>query len=156
MDGPFAIIPLVLVMLIPLVAIVGGITVGIVKTLSRQRLLELAQKERLAAIERGIDPERLPPLQLPFELEKKPVLTFEQRQLRRSQGLMIGGLITAGVGAGFVAMGFLGSDPEIREPGLLFLMVGLGLLLSSRIGRPSAEEVRRSAELQATNGGARR
>jgi len=153
MDGPLGIIPVVILGLIPLVAIVGGITAGIVKTLSRQRLLELAQKERLAAIERGIDPERLPPLQLPGDAGGKASLTFEQRQLRRSQGLMIGGLITAGVGAGFLATSIWGSDPETRDPGLMFLMIGIGLLLSSRIGRPSKEEVRRSEELRASNGG---
>lgn len=47
------------VMSIPLIAIIGGLTVAIVKMLGRQRLEELARRERIAAIERGIDPSRL-------------------------------------------------------------------------------------------------
>jgi len=50
-----------LVFAVPIVAIVGGITAGIVRTLGQQRLAELAARERLAAIERGIDPSKLPP-----------------------------------------------------------------------------------------------
>ena len=54
-----------LVFAIPIIAIVGGITAGIVRTLGRQRLIELAQRERIAAIERGVDPSKLPPLPRP-------------------------------------------------------------------------------------------
>ena len=51
---------MVVLFTIPIVAIIGGITAGIVKSVHRQRLLELAQKERIAAIERGVDLEKLP------------------------------------------------------------------------------------------------
>ena len=34
---------------LPIVAVAGGITAGIVKTISRHRLIELAQRERIAA-----------------------------------------------------------------------------------------------------------
>src|SRR5207248_4823258 len=47
-----------LIFSIPIVAIVGGITAGIVRTLGNQRLMELAQRERIAAIERGVDPSK--------------------------------------------------------------------------------------------------
>src|SRR5258706_9749402 len=50
-----------LVFAIPIVAIVGGITAGIVRSLGQQPLAELAAPERLAAIERGIPPSQLPP-----------------------------------------------------------------------------------------------
>jgi len=47
---------------IPIVAIVGGISMGIVRLLTAARLEELARKERIAAIERGVDPSKLPPV----------------------------------------------------------------------------------------------
>ena len=47
---------------IPIVAITGGIVVAVVRALGRQRMIELAQRERIAAIERGVDPSKLPPL----------------------------------------------------------------------------------------------
>ena len=50
----------VLVFAIPVVAVIGGITAGIMKTRGQQRLIELAQRERIAAIEKGIDPAKLP------------------------------------------------------------------------------------------------
>ena len=46
---------------IPIVAIIGGITVAIVRTIGQQRLAELAHRERIAALERGVDPSKLPP-----------------------------------------------------------------------------------------------
>lgn len=145
MDGPLAIIPLVLMICLPLVAIVGGITAGIVKTTMRQRMLELAQKERIAAIERGIDPERLPPIRLPEDLRKSG-LTMEQRALRRSHLLAIWGLITVFFGLAMVGIAVTTGDREAHGPGAVFGMIGLGLLAASRVGRPTAEEVRRSVE----------
>src|SRR2546426_9891232 len=46
---------------IPIIAIVGGITAGIVRTIGPQRLMERAQRGRIAAIERGVDPAKPPP-----------------------------------------------------------------------------------------------
>ena len=40
--------------LIPIVAIIGGITAGIVATVTRGRVRELEIRERIAMIERGI------------------------------------------------------------------------------------------------------
>src|SRR5258705_2370039 len=82
-----------LVFAIPIVAIVGGITAGIVRTLGQQRLAELAAKERLAAIERGIDPSKLPP---PPSLGDPMDWSDPGRRHpnRRAQGLMIGGPVT--------------------------------------------------------------
>ena len=54
-------IPIV-AMFIPIVAIVGGITAAIFRTVGQQKVAEWAMKERIAAIEKGIDPATLPPL----------------------------------------------------------------------------------------------
>src|SRR3954468_3433905 len=83
------IIPL-MIFSIPIVAIIGGITAGIVRILSQHRLLELPTRERIAAIERGVDPSKLPPA---------PVIVEEsyggaaRDPKHRYQGLMIGGLV---------------------------------------------------------------
>ena len=144
----FEALPFLLFITIPLVAIVGGFTMGIVRTLSRQRLLELAQRERIAAIERGVDPAKLPPITLPeSERGKKNGLTFEQRALQRSHGLMIAGLVVTAFGLATTAMiTVMEPDPGSWAPGMIFVFTGVALMLSSRVGRPSAEEVRRSVE----------
>ena len=47
-------------MIIPVVAIVGGISVAIVRLITQGRLEELARRERIAAIERGVPADKLP------------------------------------------------------------------------------------------------
>jgi uncharacterized membrane protein YedE/YeeE len=144
-DNPFGIIVTIFAMSIPVVAIVGGITAGIVKTLSRQKMLELAQKERILALERGMDPEKLPAIELPEGLRPKGGPTFEQRQFRRSNVLMIWGMIISAFGlAMFLGLAFA------KEEGwpfmLIFVFVGIAFMLGSRVGRPTREEIERSLE----------
>ncbi len=127
-----------LVFSIPIIAIVGGITSGIVKSLGQQRLIELAQRERMMAIERGVPPEKLPPIQLPPGFMEGG-LTFEQTQLRRAQGLMIGGLITAAIGVGMIVLLNVipdAADKNVWAVGLIPLFVGIACLISAAIVRP--------------------
>ena len=136
------IIPLIFIFLIPIVAIIGGITTGIVKNLGQQRLQELAQRERMMAIERGIPPDKLPPLQISHGFPDVG-LTFKQSQLRRSQGLMIGGLVSVAVGAGVIA--FLSVIPDAADKnvwavGLIPIFVGIALLLSAWVVRPRSTD----------------
>src|SRR6476660_1898811 len=86
---------------IPIVAITGGIVVGVVRAIGRQRMIELAQRERIVAIERGIDPAKLPPLDFGFE-ERGTVVDYERSgtPLRRAHGLLIGGIVTLFTGLG--------------------------------------------------------
>jgi hypothetical protein len=144
----FDALPFMLFITIPLVAILGGFTMGIVRTLSRQRLLELAQKERITAIERGVDPAKLPPITLPEGMRgRKNDLTFEQRALQRSHGLMIAGIVMTAFGLATTAMiTVMEPSPESWAPGMIFVFTGIALMISSRVGRPSAEDVRRSVE----------
>jgi hypothetical protein len=150
MEGPIIAFALIAALAIPVVAIVGGIAAGIVKTLSRRKLLEMAQRERIAAIERGIDPDKLPPLQLPegwTNGRTKP--TFEQQQLKRSHLLRVWGYILTAFGATlFIALLVTGEDEGGWISGLVFMGIGVGLLLGSRVGRPTPEEVRESLERQ--------
>jgi len=127
-------------MLIPLVAIIGGITAGIVKSNARHRLLELAQRERIAALERGIDPERLPPLELPGSMADNG-LTFEQRQQRRSELLRIWGFITFFFGIA-ILIG-VGASEGFRDaaPTLMFAGVGIALIISGYMVKPSPADL---------------
>lgn len=138
----FGVLPMVVLFTIPIVAIIGGITAGIIKSVHRQRLLELAQKERIAAMERGLDPEKLPALNLPPEAICAPKngLTFEQKQLRRSQNLMIWGLVLFlfGIALG-VGIAVANGDPEGWVAGFIFAGVGLALLISARVVRPERD-----------------
>lgn len=120
---------------IPVVAIIGGITMGIVRIVGQQRLEELARKERIAAIERGLDPDKLPPAggsggaYLDYGIGNG--------RLRRAHGLMIAGLVLIATG---IAIGLLvgSQEPEKRQwtVGLLPGLIGVALVLSSRIVWP--------------------
>lgn len=135
----FGVLPMIVLFTIPIVAIIGGITAGIIKSVHRQRLLELAQKERIAAIERGVDLEKLPALNLPPEMVCAPKngLTFEQKQLRRTHNLMIWGLILFLFGLALgIGLAIAETDPGSWIAGFLFAGVGLALLISARVVRP--------------------
>jgi hypothetical protein len=128
----------VMIFAIPIVAIAGGITAGIVKTISRHRLIELAQRERIAAIERGIDPATLPPMPtiLSDDDEAPTYMTFRQATIHRSRGLLVGGMITLAVGLGLsVMLYFLAHDGSENTNawaiGMIPTFIGLALLLAS-------------------------
>ena len=125
----------ILLLLIPIVAIIGGITSGIIKTLSRQRMIELAQRERIAAIERGVDPAKLPPLPS-FDAEEV-FGTFEQRSRRRSQGLMIAGIVLMALASAVTTIGVVMEPMENHwVVGVVPGSVGIALLLCAWLVRP--------------------
>ena len=134
--GPDVFVPF-LVFSIPIIAIVGGITAGIVKTISRHRLIELAQRERIAMIERGLDPSKLPPLPLSEIAADSPLVSETEYARRRSQGLMIGGLVTFAVG---ISLGVLlynvADEAGVWSVGLIPVAIGIALLMSAFIVRP--------------------
>jgi hypothetical protein len=133
---PDALVPF-LIFSIPIIAITGGIIAGIVKTLGRQRLAELAQRERIAAIERGIDPAKLPAapgLDDGFDMLGRP---YNSRY--RHQSLIIGGLIVTFAGIGimvFLEMLRPDDNGRIWAVGLIPTLVGLALLISAWIVKP--------------------
>ncbi len=129
-----------LLFLIPLVAIVGGITAGIVRTLGRQRLIELAQQERIAAIQRGIDPSQLAPISPELLGEAGPFSADEQAR-RQHRGLLVGGVVTlfAGIGMGlFFGIVRPDGNRDMWAIALVPVMIGLGLLLAAYLVRPRA------------------
>ncbi len=132
---------LIMVFAIPIVAIIGGIISGIVKTQGQQRLLEMAQRERIAAIEKGLDLTRLPPLPT-FGNDLSPVLLSpRQAELRRAQSLLIGGLVLLAVGFGLSVMLLFLPDPEANRAwaaGLIPVFIGIALVASAAIVRRGA------------------
>jgi hypothetical protein len=124
---------------IPIVAIVGGITAGIIKSLGRQRLIELAQRERIAAIERGVDPSKLAPLPISAIDDEPETWSMSQydRDRRRAQGLMIGGIVTLAVGVGLMAfLSTVERHENVWAVGIIPSTIGVALLLSSWLVRP--------------------
>jgi hypothetical protein len=124
---------------IPIVAIVGGITAGIIRTLGRQRLIELAQRERIAAIERGVDLSKLAPLPaIALDDEPETWSTSQyDRDRRRAQGLMVGGIVTLAVGLGLMLfLNIIEQHEDVWAVGIVPAAIGVALLLSSFLVRP--------------------
>jgi hypothetical protein len=121
-------------MIIPVVAIVGGISVAIVRILTQGRIEELARRERIAAIERGADPNKLPPLPAPIG---ESSYLFGYSRLRRAHGLLIGGLILVACGIGLAILIFA-TEPDKTHwvVGLLPMLIGFALLGGSAIVWP--------------------
>ena len=129
-------------MSIPIVAIVGGITAGIVKTLGRQRLIELAQQERIAAIQHGIDVSKLPPLP-GIGLDEEDVLGLSgpERDRRRAQGLLIAGIVTVAISTGLIAFFILiEANNNTWAIGIIPGAAGIALLISAWIVRPGSSD----------------
>ena len=136
---------------IPIVAITGGLVMGIVRTLGRQRMMELAQRERIASIERGVDVSKLQPIDL-SALDGRDSWGGDDRcssPSRRAQGLLIGGLVTlfAGIGIalffGLLLGGHEGEEGHLWAIGLIPVLVGIALLISAKIVWPKAGDTPR-------------
>jgi hypothetical protein len=120
-------------MAIPIVAIIGGITVAVVRTIGQQRLAELAHRERIAALERGADPSKLPP---PPVLDYGPAYGTYNPQ-RRYHGLLIGGIVCTVVGLSISAfLLIMETEKNAWAVGLIPMGVGVALLLSAMLVKP--------------------
>ena len=138
----------IMIFAIPIVAIVGGITAGIVRSLGQQRMMELAQRERIAAIERGVDPAKLPPLPtfipsggMGDGFSGGVYTSYNDYARRRQHGLMIGGLVCLFVGIAIAVFLRTIGDSEANSAwavGLIPASVGLALMIGSMIVRPQS------------------
>ena len=128
----------IMVFSIPIVAIVGGITMGIVRTMTQSRIVENAQRERIAAIQAGIDPSKLPPIpNTDFGESTDVVRDPETGQRRRTNGLMVGGVVTLFTGIGLaVFFLFMDAGSNSWAIGMIPAFIGFGLLLSAFLVRP--------------------
>ena len=126
-----AVVPLLI--LVPLVSLLGGITLAILRTLGRQRQIELLQRERIAALERGLDPAQLPTLSL---LGLEPAVPGgEAGQLSRN--LMVGGIVALTLGIGLMVLFAVAEEHgEAWALGIVPQALGAGLLIAAAAVRP--------------------
>lgn len=124
----------VFLFIIPVIAIIGGITMGIIRTVGQQRMEELARRERIAAIERGLDPDKIPQ---PASTSGYDTYGIGNGRLRRAHGLMIAGSVLVAVGLALFAL-LKAMQPHDANwvVGTVPLFVGLALLFSSRVVWP--------------------
>jgi hypothetical protein len=116
---------------IPIVAIAGGILAGIVRTVSTHRLMEVAIRERMALVARGVNPDQIPTT-LGFSFGSEPVVAIERF---RAQGLLVAGFVIV-VGGAAVALvdWYVGiGDPFTWPVGVIGMVIGVALLLSGVI-----------------------
>lgn len=109
--------PDVVAVMIPITAIVGGIAITIVAIIMGSRKKELEHKERLLAMEKGIE------IPQPIEPEKRPAY-----RSNRTAGLILTLLGLAILVANWVVAGVKGGIW-----GLVPLAIGIGLLISASI-----------------------
>ncbi len=116
--------------LIPIVAIIGGITAGIIATVTRGRVRELEIRERIALIERGMVP---PPETDPdgFDRHLHSMERFQHGHAGprfRSAGVI---LVAIGLGM-MVLLTFAGGVPEAGiGVGGFIVILGLGFFINS-------------------------
>jgi hypothetical protein len=136
-----------LVFAVPIVAIAGGILARIIRSISAHRLMEVAVRERMALIARGVDPARIPGLSAGAGFGLFPLLSFADHSRLRAQGLLIGGFVTLMGGIAFGAFLGLTESWESREwtVALVPVSIGIALLVSGLIVRAQGGDAGSSA-----------
>lgn len=118
--------PDVAAIFIPIVSIIGGIAVAIIAIIMGGRKKELRHKERIIAMEKGID---LPALQ-----EQERVIRPAHKRHRT------GGLVCTFLGAALSVAMWVSGGAIAGVWGLPLVGVGIGLLVSSAIERKEEAE----------------
>ena len=118
---------------IPLAVIVGGIVVIALGMFQRTRVLEMAHRERLAMIERGL----VPPPHEHAEMRGEAGRTLVSVKVRRAMTL---GILLIGVGLGLgLLIGFAADAPEAAVGvGGAIVMVGGALVVNAVVMARSA------------------
>jgi hypothetical protein len=114
------------------------VIMGIVKTMSQSRVIENAQRERIAAIQAGIDPAKLPPIpNIDMDGMHEAARSPEDALRRRTNGLMVGGIVTLFAGAGLALFLWIADAGGVSwAVGVIPVFVGIALLLSAFLVRP--------------------
>jgi hypothetical protein len=112
--------------LIPIVAIVGGLSIAAYSMYLRMKARNFVHEERLAMIEKGLTP---PPLTA-ADVGEFP----KRRRSSRHTGVI---LIAIGIGLGVVAVVNSGARGALGASGLLVVM-GLGFLVNAMLDRREA------------------
>jgi hypothetical protein len=136
MESTQNVLAILLILGTPCLAVAGGIVAAILRMRGQQRLLELVQRERIAAIEKGLDP-------MPLPAGFAPVFTARQAGLRRAQGLLLGGLLSVALGAGLIVTLLLLPPQDGGDNwavGFVPAFMGVALLIAARVVRRQADE----------------
>jgi len=136
-----------LVFAIPCVAIAGGILAGIIKTISRHRLIEAVVRERMALVAKGVDPARIP-VSAAGLFAGSSLVSMRDATRLRAQGLMIAGFVTLAGGASWAAVGYAldswhGGDWSL---GVVAASIGLALIASGLIIWPRGRQAEHRVE----------
>jgi hypothetical protein len=111
----------------------GGIMTNIVRGRQRQNIAEMIQRERIALIERGTEPDKLPSMQSHplWSTIENGAVTERQLAARRRQNLVVAGMLFTFFGAALgILLGRLAGS-NVWTVGLLPGSIGLALLVSS-------------------------
>jgi hypothetical protein len=100
----------------------------------RTKILEMAHRERLAMIERGLVP--------PAELTASVYEETRVRRSARSSKLLSAGIVIVGLGLGLAMLiGFASGQPEIAAGvGGAVVILGVAMIVTAVVVRPSPEE----------------
>lgn len=123
--------------LIPLAGIAWFVISGLAEEKTARHNRELLHRERMIAMEKGMT-----------EILEKSVTSEVVRSSRDSNGMLVGGIITLGVGVGLSLFLRIAVDGEDRSQavavGLIPIFVGLSLiiawLITRRLGRDAGKE----------------
>ena len=124
---PAAITPEVFAMTIPLLSIMGGVLIAITAIIMSGRKKELKHKERITAMEKGIE--------LPSE-SPKPV------PKPKFQGTRRGGLVMTLIGLSLTIAIWTVAGADGGVWGLIPLAIGVGLLIAGNLERKEYERER--------------
>ena len=115
--------------MIPIVAIIGGISVAIVNSIGRARIRELEIRERIAMIEKGMVPS---PEADPNGFERRMHAMDRLQHGRAGPRFRAGGIMVMSVGFGLMTLlWFVGAEREGVGVGGFLVIIGLGLLVNS-------------------------
>ena len=116
-------------LMIPIVAIVGGLIVAAINSISRGRVRELEIRERIALIERGMVP---PPETDPNGFERQMHVVERVQHRHSGSRFRTGGIILMSVGFGLMLLiSSTGAVSEGIGVGGFLVILGFGLLVNS-------------------------
>ena len=115
--------------MIPIVAIIGVMTAGVVSMLAKSRVRELEIRERIAMIERGMVPA---PEVDPNGFERRMHAVERVQHGNAAPRFRAGGIMVMSVGFGLMMMlWFVGVEREALGIGGFLVIIGLGLFVNS-------------------------
>ncbi len=116
--------PEIIGVFIPIIAIVMGIGLAMIETIAshrrRSQALEQRHRERMAAIEKGVE---LPPD------ANDPEAQLELAKAMRKPRFLLRGFVLVGIGGALIAFWHGGGEHTIRSLGWVVLAVGVAQLL---------------------------